>query len=81
MFNLIGEDDRHASVNQRNFEPISERVFPSWEMGYKDVSTEKLGFDTNINPSDQKAFEGLIKGELDFTNDGMKVLQLFFKMS
>ncbi len=81
LFNLIGDDDRHASVNQRNFEPIPKRVFPSWEMGYKDLPTKELEFNTNVSPLDKKSFEELIKGELDFTNDGMRILQLFFKMS
>lgn len=81
LFELISEDGRHTSVNQRNFESISERVFPSWEMGYKDVPAKELQFDTEATIADKEAFKFLIKGELDFSNNGMRILQLFFKMS
>lgn len=78
LFDLIKEDNRHTSVNRRNFEPISSRVFAGWEMGYTDIS-KNIGFHTAISESDRKYFESLINGELDFGNEGMKILQLFFQ--
>jgi hypothetical protein len=79
LYELIKDDPRHTSVNQRNFEPIDERIFPSWEMGYKDV--DQIQFDTEASNINQKAFNRLIKGELDFDDNAMRILQLFFKMA
>lgn len=79
LYDLIKEDPRHTSVNLRSFEPIEERVFPSWEMGYKDLEDQELKFQTSVSDVDQKKFEALINADLDFDNDGMRILQLFFK--
>ncbi len=78
LFELIKKDDRHAAVNQRNFEPIDKRIFPSWQMGYKDLSSE-LAFHSDASTEDQKIIKALINDEMDFSNQGLKVLQLFFK--
>jgi hypothetical protein len=81
LFELIKDDPRHTSVSQRNFEKIDARMFPSWEMGFKDISKESIAFNTEVSDQDKNIFEGLIKGELDFDNSGMRLLQLFFKMN
>lgn len=79
LYELIKDDPRHTSVNQRNFEPIAERIFPSWEMGYKDV--DKIEFNTEASDINQKTFNRLLKGELDFDDNALRILQLFFKMA
>ena len=79
LYELIKDDPRHTSVNQRDFGPIDERIFPSWEMGFKDV--DKVEFDTETSDSDKATFNGLIKGELDFDDNALRTLQLFFKMA
>lgn len=79
VYNLIKDDSRHTSVNRRSFEPISERVFPSWEMGYKDLSAQELAMQTDATPADKEKFEKLLNAELDFDNSGMRILQLFFR--
>ncbi len=67
LYELIKNDSRHTSVNQRDFKQISERIFPSWEMGYKDVDT--IQFQTEAAEVDQKAFNGLINGNLNFDHN------------
>lgn len=79
LYELIKDDPRHTSLNKRNFEPISERIFPSWEMGYKDV--DHVQFDTEASSLNQRTFNRLIKGELDFDDNAVRILQLFFKMA
>lgn len=79
LYDLIKEDPRHAGCNIRCLEPIEQRVFPSWEMGYKDVNKE-VQFSTHISPTDQRKIEDLITGEMDFSDQGMKLLQLFFQV-
>lgn len=80
LFELIKKDSRHTAISRRNFEAIDKRVFPSWEMGFKDVSKNEIEFNTDITSEDKKTFDELIKGELDFTNSAMRLLQVFFKM-
>ncbi|MEQ9466801.1 MAG: BLUF domain-containing protein [Ekhidna sp.] len=79
LYELIKKDSRHTSVNQRNFEAIDDRIFPSWEMGYKDL--DMVQFNTDASVADQKTFNGIIKGELDFDDNALRILQLFFKMA
>ena len=79
LYNLIKDDPRHTSVNQRNFEAIEKRIFPSWEMGYKDV--DKVEFNTEVSDGDRKTFNELINDKLDFDNNSLRILQLFFKMA
>lgn len=80
LYELIEKDSRHGGVNLRNREPITERVFPSWEMGYKDLS-QNLEFDTKVSRDDKAKFEKLLNGEMDLTDEGMKLIKLFFTMA
>lgn len=80
LYELIKKDDRHTSVNQRDFAPITERVFPSWEMGYKDMNN-KLSFDTNALASHKAKFEELFSSDLNFSNKGVRTLQIFFDIT
>ena len=79
LYNLIKKDPRHTSINLRSSEAIPERIFPSWEMGYKDFDTERLELQTGASEEEKAKFEKLINAELDFENDGLRILQLFFR--
>ncbi len=79
LFDRIKEDNRHQDVKIMHFERISERLFPSWNMGYKDVNTELLEFNTKISGKDLAKFEGLIQGNNSYDNEGLRLLQLFFE--
>lgn len=79
LYDLIKEDPRHAGCNIRCFEPIAQRVFPSWEMGYKDINKD-LQFSTQVSSLDRRKVEALISGEIDFSDQGLKLLKLFFKV-
>lgn len=79
LYELIKNDSRHTAVNQRNFEKIDQRIFPSWEMGYNDVDHVK--FNTDVTKKDEETFNGILHDELDFNDNGMRILQLFVSMS
>ncbi len=81
LYDVVKVDPRHTSVNQRNFEPITKRVFPDWFMGYKDVESDEMKYHSNISEEDQKQLDDLIQGKNDFTDRGMTVLKLFFELS
>ncbi len=81
LFDKIKLDPRHGSANLRNYEPISERVFPSWHMGYKDLSGADANFYTNISAKEKNAFTELLQDDKNvFSDGGLMVLKLFFKV-
>lgn len=63
LYDLIKNDPRHKGAILLSYGPLKERVFPSWHMGYKNLPKERIDFLTNGNPSDQVAFQSIIKGE------------------
>ncbi len=79
LFDLIKDDPRHTSVSERNFESIKERVFPTWEMGYKDLG--RMQFNTNALKEEKEIFNNIINADLDFDDNAMRIVQLFFKMA
>ena len=78
LFDTIQKDDRHGGVNQRDFVPIETRIFPSWHMGYKDVSKKSLDFNTSISVTDKAVFNALIEDEKYDKERGVMVLKTFF---
>jgi hypothetical protein len=80
LFNYIKQDNRHGGVNMRYYSPIDERIFPSWQMGYKDLD-QQLDFQTSISTSDQEIFNQLITDEEYNETEGVRILKLFFEMA
>ncbi|MEQ8237948.1 MAG: BLUF domain-containing protein [Cyclobacteriaceae bacterium] len=80
LYNKIKEDKRHAGVSLRKYEPIEERIFPSWNMGYKDVNTDLLEFNSKVTGKELMQFENILYGE-PMTNDDAKLLKLFFEIN
>lgn len=80
LFTLIQNDKRHSGVSRRNFEAIDERIFPTWAMGYKDLSHHEIDYYSDISDNDKGEFNELLKGDLDFTDSGIRLLQVYFKM-
>jgi hypothetical protein len=81
LFNFVKKDDRHGGVNLRYFSPINERVFPSWQMGYKDVNLKSTVFQTSINQDDKAIFQKLIEDQDQSEVEGIRVLKMFFEMA
>jgi hypothetical protein len=52
VFSSIAADPRHELINTLLREPIQERQFPSWTMGYREIDDDastRLGFDPFFN--------------------------------
>jgi|VirMetMinimDraft_7_1064189.scaffolds.fasta_scaffold17264_2 hypothetical protein len=81
LFEYIKKDERHGGVNLRYYTPIEERIFPSWQMGYKDVNLKSAVFQTSITKEDQATFQKLIEDEDQSEVEGMRILKLFFEMA
>lgn len=80
LYEKIKNDDRHGGSMIRDFSPIRERVFPSWHMGYKDLS-DKMTFNTDMTLADHQLFEELLEGKLEKAGDiKVKVVKRFFEV-
>src|SRR5688572_26300323 len=42
LYEIIGRDPRHENVRALMVEPITERQFPDWAMGFQTVTDETL---------------------------------------
>ena len=80
LYNRIKTDHRHGGVNMRYYGPITERLFPSWEMGYKDLG-DGLSFNTDVSSEDEEIFKQLIEEEPYSDTAGLRLLKLFFEMA
>ena len=80
LYDKIKEDDRHTGVNQRSFAPIKNRLFPAWHMGYKDISKDKIGFNTNVSEVDQNTFQEIITGEGVIDERGLSIFKRYFEL-
>lgn len=81
LFEAIKEDDRHGGVNLRYYSPIEKRIFPSWHMGYKNISQDSTVFQTSISQKDQAIFRDLIENQEQNGVEGLRILKLFFEMA
>lgn len=81
LYNQICADDRHGGVNQREFAPIEKRIFPSWHMGFKDISKQTIDFNTAISEKDKAIFKSLIEDKQYDEEHGVRVLKMFFDLA
>ena len=63
LYDLIKNDSRHSRPVLLSYGLLKERIFPTWHMGYKNISRDKIDFLTEGNIAEKKIFESLIKGE------------------
>jgi len=76
LYDKIKEDARHSNPMMISFGPIKEKSFPSWHMGTKSFSREKVDFKTDITHEDKMIFNSMLNGEEE---NGQKVLNLIKK--
>lgn len=78
VFERIAKDKRHSRCNMLYHVPIPHRVFPSWQMGYKDLDNE-LNFQTEAGQAEYDLFEQLIEEDAYKDIEGMHILKIFFE--
>ncbi|MEM7550470.1 MAG: BLUF domain-containing protein [Bacteroidota bacterium] len=81
LYDTIKGDERHYDVFLIFFEPIEKRLFPTWHMGYKNVYTKSLDFNTEIEQQDLQVFRKLIEGNKLNSDLCVKTLKKFFETS
>ncbi len=62
LFEKISKDKRHHSVMKLTFEPLVERGFANWTMGYQSVTREELAAITGLTDfldTENSGFHGM----------------------
>ncbi|MFV1921052.1 MAG: BLUF domain-containing protein [Methylotenera sp.] len=62
LFEKISKDQRHHHVMKLIVEPITERAFENWSMGFKDITAAELASITgltNFLNNEEKGFMGI----------------------
>ena len=77
LYEKIKLDDRHFNVTLLAYSPIEKRIFPSWQMGFKDI--DKLGFYTSVTEEDKIIFNNMINGGMPEVGIGVSLLKKFFE--
>lgn len=77
LYDRIKDDKRHKNVVMLSYAPVSERVFPSWHMGYRNV--DEVKFQSDISDEDKQVFEAMISREKQEDDLGISLLKKFFQ--
>jgi hypothetical protein len=78
LYDSIKLDPRHKNIALISYSNLKERVFPSWHMGYRNVTTNEIEFLTSGSKEDQRLFNSIIKGEKQTSVSATKLLVRFF---
>lgn len=79
LFYHIEKNPLHRQMTLLYHVPIEKRIFPSWQMGYKDLDSDQLDFHTAIDKRERQLFHSLLTQDIYQDIEGMEVLKLFFE--
>jgi len=63
LYDKIKLDKRHERVMFISCTPIKERLFPSWQMGGKELDFDSIDYKTNISAEDKQVFKQILTGK------------------
>lgn len=78
LYERINQDKRHTRCNILYHVPIPHRIFPSWQMGFKDLDNE-INFQTEAGEKEYQLFHHLIEEDAYKEVEGMHILKIFFE--
>lgn len=81
LFNLyfkIKEDKRHTEVLFLGSGIINERLFPTWNMGYKDVDSNELNLMIDDTNKSYDSFHSIFSDTNDSTINTIQLIRDFF---
>lgn len=81
LYDRIKGDPRHSRVVLLSYGPIRERTFPSWHMGFKNLTRDDLNFHTSVSEEDKKIFKQLVQGDQGINVNAVNLLKRFFNRS
>lgn len=76
LYDKIKKDSRHEKAVMISYNPITKRIFPSWQMGSLKFTSDDISFITDITEQDKDIFQKVISGT---ETDGTKVRDLLVK--
>lgn len=79
LYDKIKLDNRHKNAVLISSAQISERAFPSWQMGAKKFDSSSINFLTDIQESDKGVFRDILSGKNQEGNKAMMLVKKFFK--
>ena len=79
LYDQIKEDNRHKDVVLLSYKILNKRYFPSWQMGYKNITHKDLELMTTTAPEDKKIFSSIIYGEKVNDSSAIKMITNFFQ--
>lgn len=78
LYKKIAKDSRHQQVNLLYNVPIGGRIFPSWQMGYKNLD-DLMYFQTEAGSAERQLFQDLLIEDAYKEIEGMHILKVFFE--
>ena len=81
LYRIIEQDKRHTNCHMQKYESIDKKIFPSWNMGYKDMDSQLAEFDTEVKGKELIHLENLIYGSNELDDEGVERLRDQFKVA
>jgi hypothetical protein len=78
LYDKIKTDDRHRNAVLISSSPISERSFPTWQMGSRRFSADRIAYKTDISKSEEQIFNRILSGNASDTK-AITIIRKFFK--
>ena len=78
LYDRIKSDPRHRNAVLIANSPITERIFPSWQMGAKKIN-DKVQYLTEIDEEDKKEFTNILEGKSVQGTKALALMHKFFK--
>lgn len=78
LFDYIKRDKRHSRATILYNVPVPKRVFPNWQMGYRDLDKDIL-LQAEAKEEDYELFRLLLEEDIHEDIEGMHILKLFLE--
>ncbi len=78
LYDKIKKDPRHKNVVMVQMGQTEKRLFPSWQMGSKKFSENKIDFKTGMSNEDSAIFRNILNGKEQTGNQSLNLIQKFF---
>ena len=77
LYERIAYDRRHYDLQLCDCAPIDERLFPHWQMAYRNLSASCLVLQGSANKHEEETFRQVLQTSLRSPNQHLKVLRQF----
>jgi len=78
LYLKIKEDKRHSEVLLLSVGIIQERLFPTWNMGYKDIDSNELHLLVKDKQKSLDSFQSIFSEANDSSLDTVKLIREFY---